>query len=185
MKLLIGFCEKLPQLAESIEWFDYVHKSATVLIALCSLYTTYYIFSFNKNSQSADKQKDRNIQSFKVLVLDHNLKFLYSCFENLTIILNEFKAPDLTDSQKEVFNEKVNDEFRSLRIKFVDILLAIDDKLYNSIMEKLDSFQTNITESVFDNGINLSHLPKFEEIISSRQSVLKTDIIKTLHNYKG
>ncbi len=165
--------------------FDVIHKSATVVLAGCTLFTSYYIYKSNKNNLAVDKKKDRNIQSLKVLILDHNLKFLYYCFENLTTILDGFKAAGLSDAEKGSINDQVSDEFIALRIKFVDILLAVDEKLYNNILAQLDTFQDSLTEAVFDNGVNLSHVPKFDELITSKQAVLKTEIIKALFSYNG
>lgn len=165
--------------------FDIVSKSATVIIAGCSLYFTRYVFLYNSKLQKEDKQKDRNVQSLKVIVLDHNLKHLYSFFEILATILNELKQTGLTDNQKSEILDKLADEFINVRIRFVDVLLAIDETLYNSIIEKLDTLQTHISDSVFDNGINLSHQPKFDSVILKKLTEFKTDVIKTLFQYKG
>lgn len=166
-------------------WIDIVHKIATIIIAGCSLYFTRYIFFHNKESQAADKEKDRNFNSLKVLVLDHSLKHLYCFFENTIPLLNEFKAENISDEQKSLINDKIADEFIGLRMKFVDLLLAVDNKLYKEILGKLDTFQQHISETVFDNGVNLSHTPKFDELILVYHTNLKTEIISTLFKYKG
>ncbi|WP_138765734.1 hypothetical protein [Pedobacter xixiisoli] len=164
---------------------DIIHKIATIVIAGCSLYFTRYIFKYNSQSQAADKEKDRNFQSLKVLVLDHSLKHLYSFFENTIPLLNEFKADNISDEQKSIINDKIADEFISLRMKFVDLLLAVDNSLYNTVLSKLDNFQQHISETVFDNGVKLSHEPKFDELILVFHTNLKTEIISTLFKYKG
>ncbi|WP_316826040.1 hypothetical protein [Pedobacter miscanthi] len=168
-----------------METFDAIHKTATIIIAGCSLYVSFYIFRQNKNNQANDKQKDRNIQSLKVLVLDHSLKFLYTFFEDLNLELQKLKAPDLDDEKKANIVDKVSDKFIEVRMKFVDMLLAVDDKLYNEILSKMDNFQSHISNSAFDGGINLFNSTKYDELISVKYNVFKTEIIKSLFAYKG
>jgi hypothetical protein len=165
--------------------FDIAQKCATVLIAICSLYFTYFFYTNNLQRTDADKKRDRNIQWLKVLVLDHNFKYFYDFFEKIQNDLNSLNVPNLSDSTKGQINETLDDYFIDLRRKFIDSLLAIDDSLYNEILKKFDDFQTYLTEVIFDNGINLAHLPKFDEKITSKLLILKTDVIKTLFNYSG
>lgn len=164
---------------------DLLTKIATIVIAVAGTYLSFYIFNHNKKRSAIDREKDRNIQSFKSLILDHNLKFLYSFFESISGVLEEFKAPNLSDEAKSAISERVSDQFRFVRYKFVDILLAVDENLYNTILSKMDDFQQHLAESAFDNGINLSHAPKYEEIVTFKEVEFKTEIIKTLFLYKG
>ena len=48
-----------------------------------------------------------------------------------------------------------------LRLKFTDLLLAVDVKLYDNIKDLLDELVDCLTESIFNEGINLSHNPKY------------------------
>jgi hypothetical protein len=164
---------------------DSIHKIATISIALCSLATTVYIFIITKFNTTKDKAKDRNFQSFKALILDHNLKALYVFFENTSSLLSGFQTEGLSDEEKQLINEKISDEFIVLRQKFIDVLMAVDKNLYKMVLGKIDGHQDYLTESIFDSGLNLSHKPKFNEIIISKQGVAKTDILTILFEYKG
>ena len=42
-----------------------------------------------------------------------------------------------------------------------------------------------MTNNIFDEGINLSHAPKFEELIINEITNTKTHIIKLLFEYSG
>lgn len=92
---------------------------------------------------------------------------------------------NISDEQKSIINDKIADEFISVRVKFVDLLLSVDNSLYNTVLGKLDNFQQHISETVFDNGVKLSHAPKFDELILVFHTNLKTEIISTLFKYKG
>lgn len=79
----------------------------------------------------------------------------------------------------------MGDLFIKLRSKFYDSLLAIDDKLYESIKIKVNDLQTHLTNTIFDAGINLAHQPKFDELVIQKLTTTKTEIIQKLFNYRG
>jgi hypothetical protein len=119
------------------------------------------------------------------LVLDHNLKNYHSIFDNIETQLILLQQPSLNYNDKQIIDTSIADLFIQLRSKFYDSLLAIDDSLYESIKGMADALQTHFTETIFDPGINLTHIPKFDELISQKMTTTKTEIIKKLFNYRG
>jgi hypothetical protein len=164
---------------------DIAFKSATILIAAFNAYFAVKFFWFKDKKDELEKERDRKIQLLKTLVLDHNLTHYHSIFDKLEGQLQELQSNGLTDPAKQNIDSKVGDLFIELRSKFYDALLAIDDKLYDNIKTKADFLQTHITNSIFDQGINLAHLPKYEELIKQKVISTKTEIIKVLFNYRG
>lgn len=164
---------------------DVIHKSATILIALCNLGFAVFIFSKNTQKSDRDKKKDRNIQALKVLIFDHNLKYFYYFFEDIESHLNGFKEIGLSDAEKAVILEKIGDDLILLRRKFTDTLLAIDKSLYTKVLDRFDTFETNINDLVFEHGINLSDAPTFDDNITSNLTILKTETIKDLFDYNS
>jgi len=65
------------------------------------------------------------------------------------------------------------------------MFIAIDEGLYNKILLKVDDLIDSLTNTIFDEGINLSHQPKYEELISKKIKESKTDILKILFSYTG
>jgi len=172
-------------MCEEINVLDVAFKSATILIALTNLIFAYLFFRSKNKREDADKEKDRKINWLKTLILDHNLKHYYSFFDELEKELNKLKTPNLTDLNKQKIDENNAELFIVVRRKFTDVLLIVDNEIYQETIVLFDKLQGELTETIFNQGINLSHQPKFEEEILSRLSSTKTDVIKKIFNYRG
>jgi hypothetical protein len=175
----------MPPTTETIDYLDVSVKIATVLIAACNVFFAVRLFKIKNKRDDIDKEKDRKIQWLKTLILDHNLKFFYEFHESLDLELRSLKQEGLTDDQKEHIDAKIGDLFINLRRNFTDTLLAIDINLYNSIVETTDHFQKILTDTIFDQGINLAYAPKYDEVISEKIVVSKSEVLKKLFRYRG
>ncbi len=164
---------------------DIGFKTATILIAAFNIYYVYKIATITTKKSSEENEKDRRINLLKTLVLDHHLDFFYKKFEEIEEQLKKLERDGLSDNEKSVIDSNVIGFQIELRRGFYDYLLAIDHSLYNSIIELSDKYQEKITNSVFDAGVNLSHQPKFEELILEPLTRAKTEIIKKLFSYRG
>jgi hypothetical protein len=164
---------------------DIVFKAATICIAGFNAFFAVKIFKLKDKKDETEKEKDRKIQLLKTLVLDHNLKNYHLIFERIESDLSKLQTPNLTDTDKQEIDAKIGNHFIDLRSKFYDSLLAIDDTLYDRIKKKSDALQTLFTETIFDQGVNLAHLPKYDELIIQPMTTAKTEIIKALFTYRG
>jgi hypothetical protein len=181
-------CEVLSKSEQVIDYMnilDIAFKAATVCIAGFNVFFAVKIFRLKDKKDETEKERDRKIQLLKTLVLDHNLKNYHSIFDDIETQLVLLQQPNLTNDNKQIIDTSIADLFIQLRGKFYDSLLAIDDSLYESIKGKADALQTHFTETIFDPGINLTHMPKFDELISQKMTTTKTEIIKKLFNYRG
>jgi len=168
-----------------IDYVDIGFKAATFITAVSNLIFAILIYKLKNKKEDIDKEKDRRINWLKTLVLDYNLDHFYAFFDNVEPDLYRFKQTGLTDSQKQDIDAKVADHFITLRRKFIDSILAVDQTLYDNILIKSDSLQEHITNSVFDQGINLIHGPKFDDVLLKKLNETKTEIVKLLFSYRG
>lgn len=168
-----------------LPYLDILSKVATVLIAALNLFFAIKFFQFKTKKDDADKENDRRIQWLKSLILDHNLKHFYEFFEMLDIELYKLKQNGLSDENKKEIDSKIAEQFIFLRRKFIDILLAVDSELYEFFITSSDDLQDHFTNAIFDQGINLAHQSKFDEVISEKLMKTKTEFIKKLFNYRG
>ena len=169
----------------SINFLDILFKASTVLIALFNLLFAIIIFYSKTKKDDVEKEKDRNIQLLKTFVLDNNLKYFYEYFERIDEILIQLKKTDINDNDKSKIDGQLQDEMIILMRKFIDLFTAIDNNLYNKIKELIDNFQSHLSVSIFDKGINLTHQPKYDEIIYEKVSQTKIDVIRILFEYIG
>lgn len=176
---------KMPEPQELINYLDIAFKTATILIALFNVFFAVKIFNIKNKKDDSHKESDRKMQLLKTLVLDHNLKNFYSTFDEIEKEVIKLKTPQLTDIEKEVIDSNIGDLFIKLRRKFYDSLLGIETTLYDNIESQCDSLQGHFSETIFDQGINLSHTPKYDEAINEKLINTKTEIIKQLFSYRG
>lgn len=158
---------------------------ATIFIAFANLILAIYIFTKKDKKDDVEKEKDRRIQSLKALVLDHNLSKFYNFFDNLDVELIKLKNAEITDNDKANILKNTDNLFIELSRKFTDTLLAVDKLLYDSILNCNDELQKTINDAVGNEGINLSHAPKFDEEINQKVTRFKTKILEILFNYRG
>lgn len=174
-----------PLQAQNISILDAVYKIATVCIAFINVLLVFYIFRRNTNKDTKNIEKNRKLSLLKILILDYNMQHLYQFFEDLKIESKKLTVNNLDDVAKKEINEKMLSYGNELRQKFIDPFLAIDSNLYNNILHSVDELQDSMTNTIFDEGINLSHAPKFNELITSEITKTKTQIIKLLFEYSG
>ena len=158
---------------------------ATLLIAAVNVVLIFYVFVKNNKKEEAKNEKNRKISLLKTLVLDYNLDKLYLFFDSVCEKTNLIHANNLSDEEKGKINEEIADLATIFRQNFNDLVIAIDKNLYDKILRKTDELIDGLTDKIFDEGINLSHKPKFDEVITKEIRKSKTDIIKILFSYSG
>lgn len=164
---------------------DVIYKLATVLIAFFNAFFAIKIFHLKSKKNDEEKEQDRKINLLKTLVLDHNLENYYDVFDNIENELMRLLVESEDESIKEIVDKELSKLFVDFRRRFYDSLLGIDEKLYDDIKCQSDELQSYLTETIFDNGVNLSYRPKFEELISEKLTITKTGVVKTLFDYRG
>lgn len=174
-----------PLQTQNISILDAVYKIATVCIAFINVLLVIYIFIRNTNKDTKNIEKNRKLSLLKILILDYNMQHLYQFFEDLKMESKKLTVNGLDDDAKKEINEKMLSYGNELRQKFIDPFLAIDSNLYNNILHSVDELQDSMTNTIFDVGINLSHAPKFDELITSKITKTKTHIIQFLFEYSG
>lgn len=155
---------------------------ANILIAFFALFFSIYIYFATRKSDEQKDRRNREVESFKTLVLQHNLVKLFSFYEEIRASIKPLSTSDLGDVEKQTINDQLQDHLKMLRYNFIDLLLAIDRSVYVEIKKHADDLVDLLTKAMFDEGINLSHPPQFDDKIEAPMSESKTQIIKTLYD---
>lgn len=145
------------------------------------------IYSFRKKNQREDEDRIRKqrLDWLKTLILDSNLTVFFDFFDHVEQELRHLTIPKSGEVEKKLAIEKINDQRIFLRRKFISLLAAVDENLYNCTLEKVDNLIDGFTANIADEGINLKHEPKFEEIIINRIIETRTEIIKEFFKFEG
>ncbi|PIE49071.1 MAG: hypothetical protein CSA39_04475 [Flavobacteriales bacterium] len=164
---------------------DKIDKIANIVIALFTLLFSIYIFYISTKKEEKKEEKNRKSDSLKTIILEHNLKNLFSFYESIIEIVNPLSEKKHSDEEKEQINAELQSALKKLRLEFTDLFLAVDKELYNCIKDTTDLLIDDLTNKMFDDGINLSHLPKFEEEITSNISKSKTETVRYLYEFNS
>lgn len=167
------------------EILDVITKIATILIAIVNLYFVVRFFRIKNFRDDIEKEKDRKLQLLKTLVLDNGLEHFYKFYEDVELLYSELLSKQLNDTEKQNLSSKVDDKFIQLRRKFLDSIIGVDQNLFQLILKKVDDLQDQLTNNLFDGGINLNHKPKYDEVILNKLTYSKTEVIRILYTYRG
>lgn len=168
----------------SLPILDSIYKIAMILIAAFNIAFALYIFKVKNKKDNDSEEKNRRIGFLKTLVLDHSMIDLYRFFSLIDIETLRLKSK-LSKLEKKEVNDAIIAFGIELRQRFIDPLIAIDNGLYSNVLHAVDELIDGITNCIYDEGINLTHKPKFEEQINQKIQKTKTSIISTLFSYKG
>lgn len=157
---------------------------AMVVIAVVNVLLLVRTSNKSKKADIEKNEQNRRLELFKTLVLDQNMDFFYKFYGDFTAESERLLTADTLDSKKEI-NQKLQEQTRCFRQRFTNILSAIDEQLYSEILNITDSLMDPITVAIFDQGINLTHKPKFDEKISKVISDNQVKMIRILYHYKG
>lgn len=165
--------------------FENIYLIATVLIAIVNVSLIIYIFVKNSKKDESHNEKNRKIDFLKTLILDYNMDKFYIYFKDIKDITQALNNQNLSIEQKSIINDKLSDLATIYRQDFIELFLAVEHTLYDKILEETDSLIDGLTNIIFDEGINLSHKPKFDELVIKKIRESKTEIIKILFSYSG
>ncbi len=166
-------------------FLDHLYSASTVVIAVANLFLVLYIFFKNNEKDKNLNEKNRRINLLKTLILDYNMKKFYDFFDNVILKTTQLNENNIDITKKREINDEINDLASNFRQSFIDLFLAIDKVLYEKILAQTDSLIDGLTNCIFDEGVNLQHKPKFEELITKEIRQSKTEIIKIMFLYSG
>ncbi len=180
--------QETPTTISSFNAHDWVRTITIILTFVLSIVNLFYaviIFYYKDKKEDIVKEKDLKVGWFKSLILDYNLEHFHDFFQDTEKQLEKLKVKNITDKRKETINETIKEYQSSLRKKFLDMLLAVDEKLYSDTIDELDKLIDHFTEVMFNPKINLAHQPRFDEEIVKRLTETRTNILKMFFDYKG
>lgn len=161
---------------------DVVYKIAMILIAAFNAWFAYTIHKLKNKKEDDFKEADRKIALLKTLILDYNLKFVYEFFDNLEAHLsglNERKA------DKRAIESHIQADFKRLNEMFVNLLSAVDRKLYDKILDISDSCRDKLVTNIGNEGVNLYVEAQYKNLIKKPYDDIKRTILSELFGYKG
>ena len=169
---------------QSIDLLDTLYKIGVVFIALFNFLFSIYIYCRNKKTQKEKETKANRQNLLNVLILNHKLDVFYKIFAEIHSdckVLLDTKIDE--DLRKEQANIKLEDLFIRLNVEFIATLRAVDIPLSDNTLNISDKLQGELSENIFDRGVNLHIKAKFDELIQCPISDAEIAIIRQLYEF--
>lgn len=175
--------QQMPQEPYSLmSILDVVYKIAMILIAAFNAWFAYTIHKLKNKKEDDFKEADRKIALLKTLILDYNLKFVYEFFDNLEAHLSGLNE---READKRAIESHIQADFKRLNEKFVNLLSAVDRKLYDKILDISDSCRDKLVTNIGNEGVNLYVEAQYKSLIKNPYDDIKRTILSELFGYKG
>jgi len=165
---------------------------AAIFTAAASFSLAFYVFIYQRrkdNKEQAERNKEvhRNVrlQWFKDAIIQPNLADIYAFYSKVHKSVTPLESKNLTDVQKAEVMEAVKTYCYNFRKSFIDLIGAVDKETQTKVQQNLDNLLDTLTNNIFDEGINLSHLPTYNEKIEKPVNNCKTALFTILFNYEG
>ena len=172
-------------LFDSLAKLDIIDKIANIIIASFTFLFSIYIFIITNKKEDKKESMNRKKDSLKIIILEHNLKNLFDFYNSVSYKMNPLSQRIHSDNEKREINDSLQEDLKKLRLEFTDLLLAVNKDLYSCIKDSTDFLIDNLTNKMFDEGINLSYKPKFDEEIIASISKSKTETVKYLYEFNS
>lgn len=160
--------------------FDIICSIATVAIAVANIFLVAYIFKQEAINSKDENNKARKWDFLINVIIQPNLYHLYGFFNKVESETSKL-LEELDLSSKQLVNSNIIDLASSFRKDFLILLSVVDKNLYDSSLKIIDNMIDGLTVSIFDNGINLTHQPKFEAEISTKVLHCKQSLLSNIY----
>lgn len=169
---------------KSVDWFDFVHKVAIVIIAVFNFLFSVYIYKANRRALKEKEIKANRQNLLNTLILNHKLDKFYEIFQTIhsecKMLLNTTMGED---ERKSLVNDSLEDLFIRLNLEFIVTLRAVDNTLNQNILDIADELQGKLSENIFDKGIDPHFKEKYDELIQGPISDAEIQIIQKLYEF--
>lgn len=167
-------------LANGTDLLDTIIACAMAVIAVANIILTVYIFSRGRKDSSEGAKKQRRFELMQMLILDNRLHLLYEFYDDVSGECRKLLTS--SDEQTKVaVNLAINALMNRFRKDFLMPFKVIDQDLFAGLKETAVQLIDSITEAIFDEGINLNHEPKFNEVISEPLSLNRNILLAKLY----
>lgn len=179
-------CEDQSSLVDSIS------SISNIITAIAGFALAFYVFVYQRKKDSVDRNdriiettKNIRIDWFKTTIVQPNLTYLYDFYKQLHLTSTRLTVANLSLTDKSLVIEEIKNSCYEFRQLFIDLTGAVDSSIQTRIQQNIDRLLDEITTVVFDQGVNLFHIPAFNDKIEKPINTSKNDLFTILFSYQG
>ncbi len=159
---------------------DTILTIAMAVIAIANIILTFHIFRQNRKDSNDFEQQQRSFVMMQKLIIDSNIQRLYAFYDNIMEECKKLLVSDAQETKAEV-NTFIKGQLKVFRRDFTTLFSVIDSNLSKELLELADKLVDGITEAIYDQGVNLTYEPKFDEMVSQQLSKNRTEMLAVLY----
>lgn len=172
--------DDLQSISSSADCFEKATAIATVIIAIINVILTLYIFLKERKDKETVEDKHSKFEMLRALILDENIGRLYDFYDVITEECEKLLKSDDKATKDEV-NNNILSEAKLFRLRFLTLFNVTDSVLYNDLLNICDALVDSITNSIYDEGLKLTNIPKFDQEIRQRISKNRIEMLSRLY----
>lgn len=146
---------------------DKVDKISNIIIATFTLGFSIYIWYVSQHKEKKNEHTSRKVDFLKSIVLDNNLVYFFQFHDQILTFLESFKGRTISNSDRSTISLLMIDELSRYRLRFYDLILPIDRKLYETLKNSSDTLIDDLTIKIFDTTFDHFNIQNFENSISN------------------
>lgn len=159
-------------------WWDNIVNAITVVLAITNVYFVYMIYAWQHKDNKESEDKQRRLQQFYNIFLSPRLDMLKDFYTKLSNIALLYDG-----TNEGMVNNVINKKISSFNNSFTDLLLGINQDIYNKIHDEISNLLDNLTILLLNDakgGTPDVVNNMFKVILESNKAVMKV-----LFNYDG
>lgn len=172
--------DDIQSISSSADCFEKATAIATVIIAIINVILTLYIFFKERKDKETVEDKHSKFEMLRALILDENIGRLYDFYDVITEECEKLLKSDDKTTKDEV-NNNILSEAKLFRLRFLTLFNVTDSVLYNDLLNICDALIDSITNSIYDEGLKLTNIPKFDQEIRQRISKNRIEMLSRLY----
>jgi len=165
---------------------------AQAVSAAVSLLLAIFIFIYQRRIDKAAKKedssthdRDNRLDLIRQIIIVPNINILSTFYKSIIDIQKRYKTSPPNEIEKILINDSAKDGFYELRRSFIHLLHAADISLANEIETNISALLDNVTQSIFDDAVDLTDPKIFERKIYSPVRLSQTTVYGLIMSYKG
>ena len=159
---------------------DTILAIAMAIIAIADIFLTVFIFRQTRKDSSEVERNHRKFELMQSLILNYRLQLLYGFYDAISKECGALLISTDQDTKKLV-DDNNKAILKKFRLEFVMLFQVIDHSLCLDLKKIADDLIDGITEVIFDEGINLTYEPKYNEMITEPLSRNRNAMIAKLY----
>jgi uncharacterized protein YdcH (DUF465 family) len=162
-----------------------------LVIAVVGTFLAVRVFVYQRRKDREDKieflrqlEENSKLAMFNTLILEPSVSEIQSFYSGLNREINKLRKDKISLDDKIGVMSELDTMFNNFEYRFIQILEGVNEKLFESIFDSVDSLRDDISEKINALAVGDVILENINEI-ESRVMENRVSIIRELYNFRN